>query len=159
MMIQNNHIQPAFHAVFQHIKSRCAAVDRNQQIGTVLHKLVHSLTAWAITFISFGNMNHRFNADAFQKQTQNRSRSRPVNVIIADNGDFLMFGYCSGNPLGRLFHIFQHKRIRHQILQLGIQKVINLIFIDFTRSQYSCHQRRQTEFLRNQLCLPVISRR
>ena len=149
-MVNDNNVHSLLCGIFQNVECGRPAVNRNQQFRSLSLKVVNRLRTWPVAFIPFGNMNFRHTADRFQKQLQYWRRCCAVNVIIADNCDFLLFNNRFGNPFGCLFHILQHKRIRHQILNLRVNKTGHLVNAHAAQRQYSRHNIRQIVLLNNQ---------
>ena len=105
MVIQNDNFE-FFGSGVKNFKSRSTAVDGYDKVGAKICKLLKSQRTRAVSFFPFGDMDGSFNSQVGQKQAQDGCGSCPVNIVVANNADFLMIDYCFGNSGGGFIHIF-----------------------------------------------------
>jgi hypothetical protein len=62
-----------------------------------------------------GNVDHRFDAEAPEKQRQQCGRGSAVDVIVAEDGNGLASLDSIGHPRRRLVHVLEFRRVGQEI--------------------------------------------
>ena len=96
-----------------------------------------------------GNMNDRIEAAGAQHTAKHRSRSRSVDIVVAEDRDSLAAHHGIGHARSRRIHVRERRGIGHQRLDARIEKRCRTLRRDAASGQHARQQLRHRMPLRN----------
>ncbi len=150
VMIDDDDIQAEPICFGQRLHAGGAAIHRDQQFRAALRERADRIHIRAIAFENaVGDVHQRIEPACAQEQREQRRRSRAIHVVIAEDRDALAALHGIGDSFRRGLHGIQHKWVRHQPLDGGVEKGLHLIDLDIPAGQDARQHLRQAMPLRD----------
>ena len=150
MVIDNDDGHPEPAGFGQRLDAGAAAIDCHQQRSALASEHADGLDVGTVAFEnSIRNMNQRIKAAMAQVPRQQRRRRGAVDVIVAEDRDFLSAYGSVGDAVGSHFHLSQGIWIGHQFADGRIEKILNRVKFDVPSRQYPRQHLRQLVALRD----------
>ena len=128
MVIDHNDIDTGRARHLQRLKGLGAAIDSDNQPCTALGDPHQRLAGRTITFHqAIRDVIARLATERAKQPNHQGCRSGAVHVIIAEDGHRLAVQHGIGQPTGRLVHVVEQRRIRHEVADRGRAMPFNIV--------------------------------
>src|SRR6185436_18087938 len=126
MVVGDDDVDPVLYHLFDLLRSRNAAIDRDEQGAVPLKRKLQGVADEAFfQHGPIGNVKIHFSADFAEKLGQKGGGGHAVHIVIAINQDRLLLSDGDQDPVDRFIHIGKEIGVE-KIRQLGVEK-----FVDF----------------------------
>ena len=106
VMVADDDVEAGIGRLLERIERLRAAIDGDRQARAAPLQLDQRRARRAIALHQpVGDVDHRLDAQAAQQDRQQRRRGRPIDIIVAENGDGLVTLDRVGQPRRRLVHV------------------------------------------------------
>ena len=136
VVIDHDHVDPCRMRHTQRLMRHGTAIDRDDQAGARLAQLDQRFARGAIAFEqAVGDVIARLDTQFAQEADQQRGTRRPIDVVIAIDGDRFARDDRLGNPVGGNVHIAEQRWIGQEIAQGRLAMPFDIGGLDTARKQ------------------------